>query len=231
MGEKFKKFVEEGTDCHYVPLGAHCNLCGKRLGFFTTGFWSINTQHLSDGALCTKCVDKIRKLTNEMEEWMPPELLTAAKWRRCRGNHWQRMSIAQARELMALKEQADADCLRSYGNHAQALFRVQQVIQIEPDILSVGVARAKKLKNKLVLFGTVDQGIFQKGDAVRIDHAGVAIDASILEAYVFDPDVPENTLEVELCAHMGKQRLMEDQLGWLVLDIEEGVSEGDRVVK
>ena len=29
MGDKFKHFVEWGTDCIYVPVGAKCDICGK----------------------------------------------------------------------------------------------------------------------------------------------------------------------------------------------------------
>ncbi|MBQ2977827.1 MAG: hypothetical protein IJE17_10075, partial [Clostridia bacterium] len=42
MATKFAKFVEWATDSRYIPLGSHCSLCDKKLGFFRTGFWSIN---------------------------------------------------------------------------------------------------------------------------------------------------------------------------------------------
>lgn len=47
--------------------------------------------------------------------------------------------------------------------------------------------------------------------------------STVLEAYVYDPDVPENDLEVFIKAHSGKQRLSMWQLGWLVLDSCEAV--------
>ena len=60
MGEKFKKWVEDGTESQYVPLGSKCDLCGRKLGFFSTGYWSCNTTHLYDGALCGQCVKNSR---------------------------------------------------------------------------------------------------------------------------------------------------------------------------
>ena len=63
MGEKFKKWVEESTEGQYVPLGSKCDLCGRKLVFFATGFWSCNTKHLYDGKLCSKCAKKNRSLS------------------------------------------------------------------------------------------------------------------------------------------------------------------------
>ena len=55
-------------------------------------------------------------------------------------------------------------------------------------------------------------------------------EATILEAYLYDPDVPENDLEVMLKANMGKQRLKQWQQGWLVLDDEEKVGGNTTVI-
>ena len=56
-------------------------------------------------------------------------------------------------------------------------------------------------------------------------------EATVLEAYVFDPDVPENDLEVVLKANMGKQCLSQWQQGWLVLDNEEKVFSNAQIVR
>ena len=73
----------------------------------------------------------------------------------------------------------------------------------------------------MVLFGFVQLGEFKKGDSVRILDGKQRREATVLEAYVFAPDVPENDLEVMLKANKGKQRLGVWQEGWLVLDDEE----------
>ena len=228
MGEKFEKWVTEGTQCQYVPVGSKCDLCGRKLGLFATGFWSCNTRQLYDGALCSKCAKKLQILAEEMWQWMPQEQLE--KWQRFAYQNWQGMSLEQARQLMALKEQNDRDRLQDYGG-AQALMRVERSFQIEPALLQVGIFRVKKLKGRMVVYGRVDQGVFSKGDPVRIDHSGVLIDTAVLEAYDYDPDVPENDFTLNLRASGGRQRFSEDQLGWLILDHEGDVFPGDRIVR
>jgi hypothetical protein len=71
MGKGFQKFVEFATDSRYVPLGSRCSLCGKRLGFFRTGFWSVNAAVLTDGALCPACMEKVQVLFQTRTQWMP----------------------------------------------------------------------------------------------------------------------------------------------------------------
>lgn len=67
-----------------------------------------------------------------------------------------------------------------------------------------------------------------KCDAVRIDDEGRLLDAAVLEAYADDG---ENAFEVHVRAHMGKQRLSENQTGWLLLDFTGDVFPGNRIVK
>jgi hypothetical protein len=131
---------------------------------------------------------------------------------------------------MALKEQNDTDRLKAYGG-AQALMRVQKSFRIEPALLQVGIFRVNKLKNKMVVYGRVNQGVFRKGDPVRINCAGVLTETSIPEAYVYDPDVPENDFNLFLWSFGGKQRLAEDPLGWLILDYKDDIFPRDRIVK
>ena len=49
-----------------------------------------------------------------------------------------------------------------------------------------------------------------------------------LEAY---EDDGENTFEVHVRAHMGRQKLSENQTGWLLLDLEWGVFPGNWIIK
>ena len=70
MGDIFKRFVEFATDSPYVPLGAKCDICKKKLGFFATGFWSTNTKHVVDGNLCKACDERIQTLIRDKKRWM-----------------------------------------------------------------------------------------------------------------------------------------------------------------
>jgi len=228
MGDKFKRFVEWGTDCAYVPLGAKCDICGKKLGFFATGFWSMNAKHVENGNLCTACHKKIGLLIAEKDQWMTKDMKQGAALGRYTQTNWHRMSVTQAKQLLELKELADRGELDKYGEDTSAYLIVQESFQIEPTALQVGVVRAKKLKQTMVAYGRVEQGAFTKGDAVRIDHEGRLLDAHVLEAYADDG---ENAFEVHVRAHMGKQRLDENHTGWLLLDFTGDVFPGNRIIK
>lgn len=228
MGEKFRKFVEEGTDCKYVPVGSKCCICGRKLGLFATGFWSMNSHHLSDAVLCPKCSKKLEMLIKQKRQWMPAKLLRSEPWKKYNSKTWQDMSLAEATELMELKEKADKDALSQYGENAEALFVVSEAFQIEPTALQVGIARAEAMQNRMVVYGHVEEGIFKKGDTVRIDSDGFLKDTVIIEAY---EDDKANDFAAHLFANMGRQQLREDQQGWLVLDTEWGIFEGDRLIK
>lgn len=228
MGNGFKRFVEWGTDSTYVPMGAKCDICEKKLGIFATGLWSMHTRHVADGRICAACHAKLLTLITEKNQWMTKEMKKNSPLSRYTRKTWSTMSVRDAKQLLALKQQADRGELAKYGEHASALLIVQEAFQIEPTALQVGVARAKKMGKTMVVYGRVEEGSFAQGDAVRIDSEGTLLDAVVLEAYVDDG---ENTFEIHVRAHMGRQTIAEDQTGWLLLDLDWGVFPGDRVVK
>ena len=228
MGDKFKRFVEWGTDCIYVPLGAKCDICGKKLGFFATGFWSTNTKHVEGGNLCKACDERIRTLIHDKKRWMSKGMQKNFSLAAYTMGNWRTMTIQEAKLLLELKEQADRGELAKYGEKASAYLTVQEAFQIEPTAIQVGVVRAKQLHKTMVVYGRVEQGMFSKGDAVRIDSEGKLLEAKVQEAYVDDGESP---FEIHVRAHMGKQKLAENQSGWLLLDLPWGVFPGDRVVK
>jgi len=228
MGDGFKRFVEFATDSPYVPLGAKCDLCSKKLGFFATGFWSTNTKHVEGGNLCKACDEKLQTLIRNKKRWMSRSMQKNSPLAGYTLGNWRTMTLQEAKQLLELKEQADRGELDKYGENATAYLIVQEAFQIEPTAIQVGVVRAKQLKQTMVVYGCVEQGVFGKGDSVRIDNEGKLLDAHVLEAY---EDDGENTFETHVRAHMGKQRLSEDQTGWLLLDLEWGVFPGNRVVK
>ncbi len=228
MGDKFKRFVEWGTDCIYVPVGAKCDICGKKLGFFATGFWSANTKHVEGGNLCKACDERIQTLIRDKKRWMSKRMQENSPLAGYTLGNWRTMTLQQAKQLLELKAQADRGELAGYGENATAYLIVQEAFRIEPKATEVGVVRAKQLAKKMAVYGRVEQGAFSKGDAVRIDNEGKLLDAKVLEAY---EDDGENTFEIHVRAHMGRQRLSQDQTGWMLLDLERGVFPGNRVVK
>ena len=228
MGDGFKRFVEFATDSPYVSLGAKCDVCGKKLGFFATDFWSTNTKHVEGGNLCKTCDERIQTLIRSKKRWMSKRMQEVSPLAGYTPGSWRTMTLQEAKLLLELKEQADRGELEQYGESASAYLIVQKAFQIEPKSTEVGVVRAKQLAKKMVVYGRVEQGAFCKGDAVRIDNEGKLLDAKVLEAY---EDDGENTFEIHVRAHMGKQKLSENQTGWLLLDLECDVFPGNRVVK
>ena len=228
MGDGFRRFVEFATDSKYVPLGAKCDVCGKKLGFFATGFWSTNTKHVEGGNLCKACDERIQTLIRDKKRWMSKHMQENSPLAGYTLGNWRTMPLQEAKLLLEMKEQADRGELAKYGESASAYLIVQVAFQIEPTAIQVGVVRAKQLKQTMVVYGRVEQGIFSKGDAVRIDSEGKLLDAHVLEAY---EDDGENPFELHVRAHMGKQRLAGNQTGWLLLDHAGDVFPGNRIIR
>ena len=229
MSSGFRKFVEWATDSRYVPLGSLCSFCGKKLVFFRTGFWSTNACKLTDGELCEKCAEKLDRLIAAMPEWLREEPLQQSSWIQYNTHNWHNLTVKNANEMIAAKDQADQETLSAFGHDKSSLFRIVEVFQIEPNALQVGVARAKRLRSKVVVFGMVERGSFSRHDVVQLEQQDFSVGTTILEAYAWDCE--ENTLEIDLCANMGKHRLVEGKQGWLVLDYESDVDEDAFVVR
>ena len=224
MAAKFAKFVEWATDSKYIPLGSRCSLCDERLGFFRTGFWSINAGTLADGVLCAKCKEQVERLLATKREWMKASALRQASWYPFNTNNWHKMPLQTAKEMIAAKEAVDQRCLAAFGNDKTSLFRIEEAIRIEPTAIQVGIARAKRLKNKVVVFGTMERGSFSKNSQVEIEQSNSTESTSVLDAYVYDCE--ENTIDVCLRANMGKHQLTAGERGWLVLNYERDVEIG-----
>lgn len=231
MADGMKKFVESATNARYVKFGSHCSVCSKKLGFFETGFWSINGNKIADGALCKSCAEKAHDYILNKRKWMKSAQYKSEPWNLYGGRNWNEMSVETVKALFVLKENSETEIIKKHGKTSGAFFRVEYCEQIAPNSLEVGIARAKKLRNKTVAFGTTDTGLFAKGDIVTVESSsdGTTKETTILEAYVWDCD--ENTLLVNLKAHMGKQSIPEGKKGWLVLSIESGVNPDDIIIK
>lgn len=221
MASKFERFVESCTDSRYIPLGACCDLCGEKLGFLRTGFWSINAAKLPDGVLCEACFEKAKRLLASKRKWMKAGALSQSSWGGYNAKGITTMPLQAVREMMADKGKADQARLASFGEGVTCLFAISDAIRIEPTALQVGAVRARRLKNKVVVYGTVACGSFSRRDVVHMEGREGRQGMTILEAYVRGN--AESDIDINLRAHMGKHRLNEGDTGWLVLDDEEDV--------
>jgi hypothetical protein len=224
----FQKFVEWATDARYVAPGKQCDLCGAKLPFLETGFWSTNATPLRDGVICKNCYKKLVLLEDYRDAWLPVELHKQAPFSFLRGDKLFLLNVQKAVEILEAAETMARKELAALSQEYTAVFRMRDAVFIEPTALQVGLKRAKLLEGKLVLFGFVQLGQFQQGDRVLIRDGDSSRETTILEAYAFDCE--ENTLEIELKAHMGKQVLGQWQSGWLVLEDTETVSKHAAVI-
>ena len=215
----FQKFCEWSTDAKYVPLNRKCDVCGKKLGFFETGFWSTNAKQLLDAVLCSHCYERLRVLAEYRTEWIKPKQRRTPPFDKLTAKGISQLTFEKAKQVLDAAETFGREELALYGSDYTSVFRMRNAVFIEPTALQVGVKRSNMLKNRLVVFGFVQLGQFQKGDKVLIADGETRRETTVLEAYVFDCE--ENTLEVNLRANMGKQRIERWQTGWLVLDSTE----------
>ena len=204
MSSGFRKFVEWATGSRYVPVGSCCSLCRKKLGFFRTGFWRTNASKLADGELCEKCAENVERLMATMPERLKADQPQQSSWIQYNAHNWHTLTVKNATEMIAAKDQ---ETLSAFGRDKSNLFRIVEVVQIEPNALQVGVARAKRLRSKVAVFGMVERGSFSRPDGVQLEQQDASVGTTILEAYAWDCE--ENTLEINLRANMGKHRLVE----------------------
>ena len=226
----YQKLCEWGTDAKFVPHGRKCDLCGKKLPVLDTGFWSVNAKWLSDGVICGQCLKKLNVLVDYRSSWIPKTLRKTNPFCAIYNRNPHTLKVQEAQTVFEAVETFAKEYLSTIGPDYSSCFHMRNACFIEPTPLQVGIKRAKQLNSKLVLFGFVQLGSFKKGDKVLVCDNDGSREATVLEAYVYDPDVPENDLEVMLKAHMGKQMLSQLQTGWLVLDDTETVTDHTTVV-
>ena len=226
----YQKLCEWGTDAKFVPHGRKCDLCGKKLPILDTGFWSVNAKWLSDGVICEHCLKKLKVLVDYRSSWIPKTLRKTNPFCAIYNRNPHTLKVQEAQTVLEAVETFAKEYLSTIGPDYSSCFHMRNACFIEPTPLQVGIKRAKQLNSKLVLFGFVQLGSFKKGDKVLICDNDGSREATVLEAYFYDPEVPENNLEVMLKAHMGKQMLSQLQTGWLVLDDTETVTDHTTVV-
>lgn len=218
-----KKLVESGTDAKYVPNGKTCDICGKKLGFFATGFWSCNAPQYTDGVLCKHCDEKIKLLLTYAPSWIKKALRKESPYYGYSTVTRHSMNLSDLKLLLASAETFGKEELASHGEEFTSIFRHRKSTTIAPKATEVGIKRSKLLNNKTVVFGFVQLGQFRKDAPVKIlTRDNRIIETKVLEAYEYD--CPENTLDVELKAHMGKQCIAQWKEGWLILDTEEKIT-------
>ena len=193
-------------------------------------------------------MDKVEKLATyfdiqksdliEDKKWASKEVRKEPQWKKFTSLISESYTAEDIKWFFEQKENSDKENLSAYGSEACGLFRIKVPFDIEPHPLQVGIVRARNLKNKMVVFGKVEEGIFRKNDKVKLDMGGNIIETTVLEAFVFDPDAYKKhdmyaNFNDTIAANLRYTRkIKENRLGWLILDVGLlGVLEGDLVIK
>ena len=239
MGKLIRKYVECIEACKYIERGTLCSVCGKKLGFFYDDLWSVNSKdrHLIDGVLCGKCHKHFKNLIQD-KKWESEKVKKQPQWEKFTSLISESYTAEDIKWFFDQKEISDKENLSAYGSKACGLFRIKVSFGIAPHPLQVGIVRARKLKNKTVVFGKTDEGIFRKKDKVKLDISGNITEATVLEAFVFDPEAfTKHDMYIDfndtIAANLRYTRkIKENKMGWLILDIDWKYKlDGSRVVK
>ena len=242
MGKRFQKFCEWFNDCKYVPVGSRCGACGKKLNFFFTGFWSVNNQrynrYLSDGVLCAKCKENAEHFIKSRKKWMSKELQAQDKWQRFDARNMDYYSVSDIKTLIEQKELSDKENIAAYDSRGTGLFEIRESFGLDINVITVGIFRYKKLKDKTVVFGISEENTFQKDDRVKVYVEDLEYETSVLEAHRLDKaSVNGRDMDAVFFETLGAnlrmdRKIKEGQIGWLILDIDwEYKLNGGRVVK
>lgn len=92
--------------------------------------------------------------------------------------------------------------------------------------LEVGLKRSKQLKNKVVVRGLVQSGVFNINDSAVIVQNGSETATSILDVI---PCGGVSDFATALAANTHKKTAEKDINAWLILDAEGGVAKGDLI--
>ena len=239
MGKLTRKYVECIEECKWIERGTLCGVCGRKLGFFYDGFWSVNSKdrHLIDGVLCGTCHRHFKELIQD-KKWVSKEVKKQPQWKKFTSFISASYTAEDIKWFFDQKELSDKENLSANGSEACGLFRIINAFQTEPHPLQVGIVRAKKLKKKMVVFGKAEEGIFEKNNKVRIDRCGNITETTVLEAFVFDPeafikgDMRINFSDTIAANLRYTRKIKENKMGWLILDMGlSGVIEGDCVIQ
>ncbi len=176
----------------------------------------------ADAVLCKSCDEKLELLLRYAPAWIKKELRKEHPYTGYSATARRTMDLDAVKTLLDSAEVFGKEEIASQGEGCTSLFRHRKCLIIAPLATQVGVKRAKLLEEKAVVFGFVQLGCFKQGDPVKILARDRVIETKVLEAYEFD--CADNTLEVELKAHMGKQQVSQWKEGWLVLDTEEKIT-------
>ena len=203
-----------------------CPLCGGKAGLF-------NSVALNDGTfVCETCAAKLRtrypiETREKLDAFGNVVYQSNGTVKTYIYDALNELSLDEVRTAMAEQDAEASSAAGTLGPDFGASFTVgERIFRIAPKTLDVGMFRAKKLKDALVVEGVAHAGEFTKDDAVVLVHNGVRIPLTLLEAHAMGA----GGFETELRANLAR-KVTAGKSGWLIVDYDGPVSAGDVIGK
>lgn len=200
-----------------------CPVCGKEMDGGIFG----DSMVIADGKICGKC-ERMLRGEYDIKRYMERMAFTSGEFRERTEDPLKMMTVEMLRELIREKNEQKESKIEEYSGDYSSVLTADEVFVISPKPLEVGIKRAKELKNRIVVRGMVQLGDFTKGDDIIVDHKGNLTETFILDVIPCSGVVDFMT---ELKANMHKKDVAQDQNAWIIIDLENGVSKGDVIVK
>ena len=203
-----------------------CPLCGKPMGL-------LNSTALADQtSICDDCAKSLRTAFPVEEV----EVLDAFGKPVYQGNGYRKtrtldhLGMATLEEVKAAAAKNAEEKVRiqsELGENYSATFSVTgKVFSIAPRALDVGLPRSKRLKNKIVAEGLVQNGRFGKGEQAVLVHNGTQTPITVLEVHKKDVVDFETTIAANT-----RSFAEAGETAWLILDLSDPVAKGDIIAK
>ena len=194
-----------------------CPVCGNEISFFSGIV-------VRDGTICSDC-EKMLRGSFDIETYYVRRLNGTVK--RKSEDPLNDMTIEQIKDMIDTQKEQQTRSVSEHGEDFAHLYVVQDYFTIAPKAVDVGLKRARAFKNKLVVRGMVQSGVFEQGDTVKNIRTGQEL--LILELIPCTGAVDFTT---ELHARIHKKTASVNTNAWMILDAEYGAAdENDLLVK
>ena len=196
-----------------------CPICGDEMGFFSGTL-------IKDGFICEKCESMVRgqfRITEYVRQKWGTDGMQRSDYRTIQDDPLDEMTIAEIREMIAVKKEQNDLLTSEMGAEFANLARVESFFTIAPKPLQVGLKRARELNNRIVATSLVISGEISRGDIVTVKTGETVTETKVLDVHECSSS---STFETVLSANMGKHKATAGTSAWIFLDMTEGVEEG-----
>lgn len=197
-----------------------CPICGNEMKF-------LSGLQVEDGQICADCEKMLRGKFN-ITEYCKKRWGADGDYVIENSDPLKVMTVAEIEEMIKSMKEEQREIIENVGSDYANVAKADKCFSIAPKAVDVGLKRAKAYKNRMVATSSIITGEFAKDDTVTVTTNGNDIKTTILEVIECSS---YSTFETMLAANTGKHKLGAGTSAWIILDITEGVSEGNLIQK